>query len=125
MRWKIWVNIRPLVGMSNGSRKDVGVNIRKILTDVQFPDVDLLTGWPSKKFAALKRGEEFVFEWNDRTVIVQYDETVQDQYWGSTLLEALIEFDKECQSEGCEENITIYYNRVDLTEFWEIGHWRS
>jgi len=110
---------------SEASRKDVGVNIRQMLANVPFPDVDLLTGWPSKKFAALKDGEKFTFDWNDRTVIVKYDETVQDQYWGSTLLEALIEFDKECQSEGCEENITIYYNRVDLTEFWEIGHWRS
>lgn len=110
---------------SEASRKDVGVNIRQILTSVPFPDVDLLTGWPAKKFATLKDSEKFVFDWNDRTVTVKYDETVQDQYWGSTLLEALIAFDKECRAAGCEENITIYYNRVDLTEFLEIGHWRS
>lgn len=108
---------------SEASRKDVGVNIRQMLANVPFPDVDLLTGWPAKKFAALKDGEKFTFDWNGRKVIVRYDRETKEQDFGSTILEGLTEFHKECRTEGChEDEVFIRYNRIDQTEFWTISH---
>jgi len=99
------------------------MKIRKILINVPFPDIDLLTGWPSKKFAALKNGEGFDFVWNGRRVIVRYDRETREQDFGSTILEGLTKFDKECQYEGCDKDeVFINYNRVDQTEFWTISH---